>query len=56
MNKYDFLNGTKYFSSGNFQIIFYLYQKYIKCFNGTNQIYSWKSNEISEESIEKITK
>ena len=30
--------------------------KCIKCFYGTTQIYSWKSNTMSEESIKKITK
>ena len=51
-----FLMEQNIFLQEIFKIIFYLYQKYIKCFNGTNQIYSWKSNEMSEESIEKITK
>ena len=31
-------------------------KKYIKQFNGTNQISQWKSNRISKESIENITK
>ena len=51
-----FLMEQNIFLQEIFKIIFYSYQKYIKCFNGTNQIYSWKSNEMSEESIEKITK
>ena len=51
-----FLMEQNIFLQEIFKIIFYLYQKYIKCFNGTDQIYSWKSNEMSEESIEKITK
>ena len=41
-----------------FKIMQYLYQlkKYIKYFSGTTRISSWKSNEISEENIESITK
>ena len=41
-----------------FRIIQYLWQlkKYIKYFSGTNQINLWKSNGISEENIENITK
>ena len=31
-------------------------KKYIKYFGGTTQINSWKSNEMSEENIENITK
>ena len=31
-------------------------KKHIKHFNGTNQNIPWKSNGISEESIENITK
>ena len=31
-------------------------KKYIKFFRGTIMIDSWKSNEISEENIENITK
>ena len=31
-------------------------KKYIKYFNGTTKIYLWKSNGMSEESIENITK
>ena len=30
--------------------------KHIKYFDGTTQIYSWKSNGMSEESIQNITK
>ena len=30
--------------------------KHVKYFRGTTQIYSWKSNGMSEESIENITK
>ena len=28
----------------------------MKCFSGTTRIDSWKSNEMSEENIENITK
>ena len=58
INKFIFLNGTKYFSSGIFQnyLVFIPAIKYIKYFHATTQIYSWKSNGISEESIEHITK
>ena len=31
-------------------------KKYIKYFRGTTQAELWKSNEMSEENIEKITK
>ena len=34
----------------------HLHHNYIKYFNGTTQIYSWKSNGMSEENIENITK
>ena len=30
--------------------------KKVKYFHGTTQIYSWKSNRISEENVENITK
>ena len=52
------LNGTKYFSSGIFQsyLVFIPAIKYIKYFSGTTQIETWKSNVMSEESIEKVTK
>ena len=41
-----------------FKIIQYLYQpkKYIKYFSGTIRINLWKSNGMSEENIENITK
>ena len=55
-DKFNILDGAKYFSSGIFQnYLFIPDEKYIKYFNGTNQIYSWKSNGMSEESIENIT-
>ena len=52
------LNGAKYFSSGKFQIylVFIPAKKYIKYFSGITRINLWKSNGISEEIIEKITK
>ena len=31
-------------------------KKYAKYFSGTTRIYSWKSNRVSDESIENITK
>ena len=30
-------------------------KKHIKCFNGATQIYSWKSNVVSEKVTENIT-
>ena len=36
--------------------IFIPAKKYIKCFSGSNDIYSWKSNGMSEKSIENINK
>ena len=58
INKFSILNGAKYFSSGIFQndLVFVSAIKHIKYFHGTTQIYSWKSNGMSEESIENITK
>ena len=58
INKYSILNGVKYLYSGILQSYFAFIpaKKYIKYFSGTIQIYSWKSNEISEESIERIAK
>ena len=51
------INDAKHFS-GILQnyFIFISAKKYVKYFSGTNQIYSWKSNGISEESIRNITK
>ena len=48
----------KYFSSGIFQnyLVFIPANKYIKYFTGTTRIESWKSNGMSEESIENITR
>ena len=55
INKFSVL---KYFSSGIFQnyLGFITAKKYIKYFSGTTQIGSWKSNGMSEENIENITK
>ena len=58
IDKFSILNGAKYFSLGIFQnyLVFIPAIKYIKYVYGTTQIYSWKSNGMSEESIENITK
>ena len=58
MNKFSILNGLKYFSSEIFQnyLVFIPAKKYIKYFSGTTRIDLWKSNGISEENIENITK
>ena len=58
IDKFSILNGAKYFSSGIFQnyLVFIPAIKHIKYFHDTTQIYSWKSNGMSEESIENITK
>ena len=48
----------KYFSSGIFQnyLVFISAKKYMKHFNGTTRIDSWKSNGMPEKNIENITK
>ena len=58
INKFNILNGAKYISLGIIQnyLAFALAKKYIKYFTGTTRIESWKSNIMSEESIEYITK
>ena len=58
INKFIILNGAKYFSSEIFQnyLVFIPANKYIKYISVTTRIDSWKSNEMSEESIEIITK
>ena len=58
INKFGILNGAKYFFSGIFQncLVFIPTKKYIKHFSGTTWIDSWKSNGMSEEDIENITK
>ena len=57
-NKYSTLNEAKYLPSGTIQnySVFIPAKKYIKYFNGTTQIYLWKSNGMPEESMENITK
>ena len=57
MNKFNILNGAKYFSSGIFPscLVFILAKKYMKYFSGTTRIDSWKSKGMSEENIENIT-
>ena len=54
----NILNGAKYSILGMFQNYFAFIpdEKYIRYFNSTNQIYLWKSNGISKESIQNITK
>ena len=58
IKKFSIINGEKYFSLGIFQnyLVFIPIKKYIKYFTDTIQIASWKSNEMSEENIENITK
>ena len=58
IDKFSILNGAKYFASGIFQIClgFTPVNKYIKYFTGIIGIESWKSNGMSEEGIENITK
>ena len=58
INKFSILNGAKYSFSGIFQNYFVLKpaKKYINLSSGTTKIDSWKSNGISEEKVENITK
>ena len=58
INKFNILNGAKYFSLGIFQnyLVFTPATKHIKHFHGSTQIYSWKSSGMSGESIENVTK
>ena len=58
INKFGILNGAKYFSLGIFQnyLVFIPATKYSRYFIGTTWIESWKSNGMSEKSIENITK
>ena len=58
IDKFVILNGAKYFSSGIFQnyLVLIPANKYMKYFTDTIRIKSWKSNGMSEESIENITK
>ena len=37
-------------------LVFIPAKEYIKCFSGTTRIELWKSNGMSRESIENITK
>ena len=58
INKLSILNEVKHFLSGIFQnfLVFTPAKKYVKYFSSTTQIDSWKSNGISEENIQNITK
>ena len=58
IDKFNIINGAKYFSLRIFQnyLVFIPTKKSIKYFLGTTQIYSLKSNGMSEESLENITK
>ena len=58
INKFSIFNGTKHFSSRIFQnyLVFKPAKKYIKEYSGTTRIELWKSNRISEQNIENITK
>ena len=59
IDQFSIINGAKGFRSGIFQeyyLVFIPALKYIKYFHATTQIHSWKSNGMSEENIENITK
>ena len=57
INKFSILNGAKHFAPGIFQnLVFIPAGKDIKYFSGTTGIYPWKSDGISEEIIENVTK
>ena len=58
INKFSILNGGKYFSLGIFQnyLVLIPAKKCIKYLSGITRTDSWKSNKISEENIENITK
>ena len=58
ISEFSILNRAKYFFSGIFQnwLVFIPAQKYIKYFNSTSPIDTWKCNDISEENIENIIK
>ena len=58
INKFSILNRAKYLSSGLFQnyLLFIPAKKYIKFFSGTTRIDLWKSNRMSVENIQNITK
>ena len=54
IDKFSILNGAKDFSLGIYQnyLFFIPTNKYIKYFSGTTRVESWKSNGMSEESLE----
>ena len=56
INEYKIINGAKYLSSGILQnyLVFISAKKYLTFFTRTTEIYSCKSNGISEKSIKKI--
>ena len=56
IDKFSIINGAKKIFLGIFQnyLVFITATKHIKYFYHTTQIYSWKSNGMSEESIENI--
>ena len=58
INKFSILKGAKYFSSVIYQdnLVIIPAKEHIKYFSGFTQIDSWKSNGMSEENIENITK
>ena len=58
INKFSILNRAKYFSPEIFQnyLVLIPAEKYIKYFSDTTQIDSWKSNGISEQNFENISK
>ena len=55
INKFSILNGAKYFSSGIFQhyLAFIHDKKYIKYFNGTNEIFHGNLMEC-QKKVSKI--
>ena len=58
INKFSILYGAKHLFSGTFQnySIFIPAKQYTRYFIGTTQIDLWKSNGMSEENKENITK
>ena len=58
IDKFSIIDGEKSFILGIFQndLVFIPTKKNTKYFHGNTQIYSWKSNEMSEKGIENITK
>ena len=57
INKYSILHVAKYFSSGIFQsyLVYASAEKYFTFFALTTEIYSQKSNGMSEKSDENVT-